>query len=69
MLGGTGSGRAGVGGCGAWAQLPHGMWDLPGPGMEPMYPALSGRVFTIEPTGKPQLSIFLSFGFTNCKMV
>ena len=22
--------------CGAWAQLLHGMWDLPGPGTEPM---------------------------------
>ena len=26
--------------CGTRAQLLHGMWDLPGPGIEPMSPAL-----------------------------
>ena len=30
---------------GAWAQLPHGMWDLPGPGIEPVSPALAGGFF------------------------
>ena len=29
------------------------MWDLPGPGIEPMSPALAGRFFTTEPPGKP----------------
>ena len=31
-----------------------GMWDLPRPGIEPVSPALAGRVFTTEPLGKPQ---------------
>ena len=38
--------------CGAWAQLPRGMWDLPGPGIEPMSPALAGRFLTTAPPGK-----------------
>ena len=28
--------------CGAWAQLLRGMWDLPGPRLEPVSPALAG---------------------------
>ena len=31
------------------------MWDLPGPGIEPMSPALAGGFFTAEPPGKPML--------------
>ena len=31
--------------------LPPG--DLPGPGIEPVSPALAGGIFTIEPPGKP----------------
>ena len=38
--------------CGAQAQLLRGMWDLPGPGVEPVSPALTGRLFTAEPPGK-----------------
>ena len=38
---------------GARAQLLHSMWDLPGPGIKPMSPALAGRFFTTEPSGKP----------------
>ena len=29
------------------------MWDLPGPGIEPVSPALAGGFFTTEPPGKP----------------
>ena len=29
------------------------MWDLPGPGTEPMSPALAGRFLTTEPPRKP----------------
>ena len=29
------------------------MWDLCGPGIEPMSPTLAGRFFTTEPPGKP----------------
>ena len=40
--------------CGSRAQLLHGMWDLPGPGLEPMSPALAGGFLTTAPPGKPQ---------------
>ena len=40
--------------CGSQAQLLHGMWDLPRPGLEPMSPALAGRFSTTAPPGKPQ---------------
>ena len=38
--------------CGAWAQLLHGLWDLPGPRIEPLSPALAGGFLTTEPPGK-----------------
>ena len=34
--------------CGTWANLLHGMWDLPRPGIEPMSLALAGGFFTRE---------------------
>ena len=40
--------------CGSRAQLLHGMWDLPRPGLEPVSPALAGRLSTTAPPGKPQ---------------
>ena len=39
--------------CGAQAQLLRGMWDLPGPGLKPVSPALAGRFLTTVPPGKP----------------
>ena len=36
----------------ARAQLPQGMWDLPGPGTEPMSPELAGGFSTTGPPGK-----------------
>ena len=39
--------------CGTRAQLLHGMWDLPGPRLEPMSPALAGGCLTTAPPGKP----------------
>ena len=44
--------------CGSRAQLLHGMWDLPRPGLEPMSPALAGGFSTTEPPGKPCWKIF-----------
>ena len=41
----------------AWAQLLCGMWDLPGPGLEFMSPALAGEFLTTAPPGKPSLPI------------
>ena len=38
---------------GARIWLPCGIWDPPGPGIEPVSPALAGRFFTTEPPGKP----------------
>ena len=40
--------------CGTWAQLLRGLWDLPGPGIKPVFPALAGEFFTTEPAGKPK---------------
>ena len=42
----------GLSSCGARAQLLRGMWDLPGPGLEPLSPALSGRFLTTALPGK-----------------
>ena len=42
---------------------PHGMWDLPGPGIEPVSPALVGGFLPTEPPGKPTELCF------ECEMV
>ena len=39
--------------CGSQAQLLRGMWDLPRPGLEPVFPTLAGRFSTTAPPGKP----------------
>ena len=39
--------------CGTRAQSLRGMWDLPRPGLEPVSPALAGRLSTTAPPGKP----------------
>ena len=39
--------------CGSRAQLLHGIWDPPRPGLEPVSPALAGRLSTTAPPGKP----------------
>ena len=39
--------------CGSRAQLLSGMWDLPRPELEPVSPALAGRLSTTAPPGKP----------------
>ena len=39
---------------GSRAQLLRSMWDLPRPGLEPVSPALAGRLSTTAPPGKPQ---------------
>ena len=44
--------------CGTRAQLLRDMWDLPGPGLEPVSPALAGGFSTIVPPGKPLGQIF-----------
>ena len=39
---------------GSRAQLLCGMWDLPRTGLEPVSPALAGRLSTTAPPGKPR---------------
>ena len=39
--------------CGSRAQLLRGTWDPPRPGLEPVSPALAGRLPTTAPPGKP----------------
>ena len=62
--------QAGFSGCSTWAlehrlsscdtraSLLHGMWDLPGTGVEPVSPVLAGEVFTTESPGKPCMIYF-----------
>ena len=50
--------------CGSQAQLLRGMWDPPRPGLEPVSPALAGRLSTTAPPGKPlNLLMFQLFSF------
>ena len=44
--------------CGAQASLLRGMWELPGPGLEPMSPALAGGFLTTAPPGRPHFAWF-----------
>ena len=46
--------------CGTRAYLLRGMWDLRGPGLELMSPALAGGFLTTAPPGKPNNEYFLS---------
>ena len=82
LLHSMGSRSVGFSSCGSWAlerrlsscgpqvYLLCGMWDLPGPGIEPVSPTLAGRFLTTVPPGKPGLYfyffffIFLFFNYT-----
>ena len=44
--------------CGSQAQPLRGMWDPPRPGLEPVSPALAGRLSTTAPPGKPRNFFF-----------
>ena len=48
--------------CGSRAQSLCGTWDPPRPGLEPVPPALAGRLSTTAPPGKPTKA------FLKCKM-
>ena len=50
--------------CGSRAQSLRGTWDLPRPGLEPVSPALAGRLSTTAPPGKPW-SILIDEYFVN----
>ena len=47
--------------CGSRGQPLRSMWDPPRPGLEPVSPALAGRLSTTAPPGKP----LVSFKFRN----
>ena len=47
--------------CGSRTQLLCGMWDLPRPGLEPVSPALAGRLSTTVPPGKSLCVDFKDF--------
>ena len=51
--------------CGSRAQSLHGMWDPPRPGLEPVSPALAGRLSTTAPPGKP-ITNFLMGPISSC---
>ena len=51
--------------CGSRAQLLHGTWDLPRPGLEPVSAALAGRLSTTAPPGKPLSGILKAFSWTS----
>ena len=48
----------GLSSCGSRAQLLRGMWDLPRPGLEPVFPALAGGFPTTAPPGKSRTHSF-----------
>ena len=52
-----------LGNCGSRAQLLRGMWDLPRPGLQPVSPALAGRLSTTAPPGKPRVAVLNREGF------
>ena len=45
--------------CGTWASLLRSMWDLPGPGLKPVSPALAGGLLTTAPPGKSSAGILV----------
>ena len=49
-----GSRALGLSSCGTGAQLPTGMWNIPGPVIKPVLPALTGRFLSTAPPGKSQ---------------
>ena len=51
--------------CGSRAQLLRGMWDPPRPGLEPVSPALAGRLSTTAPPGKPNKFLSLKIKYWN----
>ena len=55
--------------CGSRAQLLCSMWDLPGPGLEPVYPALAGRFSTTAPPGKPLICCLVALSIIENRLL
>ena len=49
--------------CGSQAQSLRSMWDPPRPGLEPVSPALAGRLSTTAPPGKPPRAVLHTIKF------
>ena len=58
LLRNVGSRCAGFSSCCSQAQLPHSMWNLPEPGIEPVSPPLAGGFLTTVPPGKSKTHIY-----------
>ena len=43
--------------CGTEAPVPLGVWNLPGPGIESVSPALAGKFLTTGPPGRSQICV------------
>ena len=56
----------GLSSCGVQPGLLCGMWDLPGPGIEPASPALAGRFLTTAPPGKSLPSVLMMLCLCSC---
>ena len=47
----------------------RGMWDLPGPGLKPMFPALAGRFLTTAPPEKSPNALILKATHKSFKLL
>ena len=47
----------------------HDMWDLPGPGIEPVPPALVGGFFTTEPPGNPCINFSKEMNYFSVEII
>ena len=45
------------------SQLLHGIRDLPGSGLQLVFPALAGRFFATKPPGKPGSCFYIQYGY------
>ena len=55
--------------CGTRTYLLRSMWDIPGPGLEPMSLALAGGFLTTVPPGKPQSNAFNRKKKSHCNVI
>ena len=58
----------GLSSCGAWAELLGGLWDPPGPGVEPVSPAFAGGFLSSAPPGKSDSLMFTPFSGASQKV-
>ena len=58
----------GLSSCGSRASLLRRVWDLPGPGLKPVSPALAGRFLTTTPPGKSSSSVLFLRRFDHSEL-